>query len=283
MAALGAAPHRRDSRCRIRRRSSSSRASHGRSICVASRSRSRGARRLPNLVYSTHVYPWSRTGLVRLRPFEAEWTRAFGWLADTHPVFAGEWGGMAHGPRGGHLAWGRRLESYLRAREIGWAAWSWADWPHLVTDCRASDYGPTAFGALVKDGAQPRQCAALTSPSSASTSSPSRGDSPKRWLDRAPPAWMARAERLRADPLHHPEPRRRPEDERAHGDVEHGDDREHHPEEGLSAEQTAREGHRDRGHEVRDRGAGRAERGLPPQRLGGEREPQARVAGGRRA
>jgi hypothetical protein len=111
----------------------------------------RGGAAIPNLVYSTHVYPWSRTGLVRLRAHEAEWTRAFGWLAATHPVFAAEWGGT-HEARGRrHLAWGHRLEAYLRARQIGWAAWSWADWPPLVADCRMGDYRPTPFGAIVKD------------------------------------------------------------------------------------------------------------------------------------
>jgi endoglucanase len=105
----------------------------------------RGAPR-PNVVYSTHVYPWSRTGLVRTRSHEREWTRAFGTLAREHAVFAGEWGGV------GHLAWGRRLERYFRSRGIGWAAWGWADWPHLVLDCRTCDYTPTAFGAIVREG-----------------------------------------------------------------------------------------------------------------------------------
>ena len=75
-----------------------------------------------------------------------EWTRAFGHLAATAPVFAGEWGGGAR-----HLAWGRELLRYFDARSIGWAAWSWADWPTLVTDCRQCAYTPTPFGALIKD------------------------------------------------------------------------------------------------------------------------------------
>lgn len=105
---------------------------------------------LEHLVYSTHVYPWSRTGIVRVRPYEAEWTRAFGQLAETAAVFVGEWGGT-EGRRGAHLAWGRRLEAYMRERAIGWTAWSWADWPFLVTDCRACNYEPTAFGSLVRE------------------------------------------------------------------------------------------------------------------------------------
>jgi endoglucanase len=103
-----------------------------------------------HLVYSTHVYPWSRTGLVRLRPYEAEWTHAFGRLAETEAVFVGEWGGT-DARRGAHLTWGRRLEAYMRGRGIGWTAWSWADWPFLVADCRACNYEPTAFGAIVKE------------------------------------------------------------------------------------------------------------------------------------
>jgi hypothetical protein len=105
---------------------------------------------LRNLVYSTHVYPWCRTGLLRLRPYESEWTRAFGALAASEAVFVGEWGGT-EGRRGAHLTWGRRLEAYLRARGIGWTAWSWADWLFLVADCRRCHYEPTAFGAIVKE------------------------------------------------------------------------------------------------------------------------------------
>jgi endoglucanase len=118
--------------------------------------RDRAGAPLANVVYSTHVYPWSRTGLVRLRPHEREWERAFGHLAREQPVFVGEWGGV------GHLAWGRRLERYLRTRGLGWAAWGWADWPRLVANCRTGDYTTTAFGEIVREGLlkgsiQPRQ------------------------------------------------------------------------------------------------------------------------------
>ena len=33
----------------------------------------------------------------------------------------------------------------LEDRSIGWTAWSWADWPPLVADCRRCDYAPTIF------------------------------------------------------------------------------------------------------------------------------------------
>jgi aryl-phospho-beta-D-glucosidase BglC (GH1 family) len=86
---------------------------------------------IPNLVYSTHIY--------RNKGFA--WDTSFGFLTGTVPVFAGEWGGVAE-----DLDWGRRLVKYLREREMGWTAWSWADKPQLVTR-----YQTTPFGALVRN------------------------------------------------------------------------------------------------------------------------------------
>jgi hypothetical protein len=83
----------------------------------------------PNLVYSTHVY--SNKGL--------RWEECFGALARTHPVFAGEWGGPEN-----ELDWGRRLSNYFDALGIGWAVWSWTDWPNMMTR-----YQPTRFGEMV--------------------------------------------------------------------------------------------------------------------------------------
>ena len=84
-----------------------------------------------NLVYSTHVYP-NKGDL---------WDQNFGRLSATQPVFVAEWGG-----EDGDLAWGRRLAAYLETRGIGWAAWSWSDWPRLTRDRNE----PTPFGAIVK-------------------------------------------------------------------------------------------------------------------------------------
>lgn len=100
---------------------------------------------LPDLVYSTHVYPWSRTHPFRFAGGPQDWTRAFGHLAGEVPLFAGEWGGTDE-----HLVWGAQLLHYFERANIGWTAWSWADWPHLVRGCRHRDYTPTAFGALVR-------------------------------------------------------------------------------------------------------------------------------------
>ncbi|MCU1338882.1 MAG: glycoside hydrolase, family 5 [Bryobacterales bacterium] len=88
---------------------------------------------ISNIVYSTHVYPDKRI----------PWNEAFGYLADIAPVFVGEWGGG-----GEDLAWGNDLIAYLEARQIGWTAWSWSDYPRLIEP--ASEYATTRFGEVVK-------------------------------------------------------------------------------------------------------------------------------------
>jgi aryl-phospho-beta-D-glucosidase BglC (GH1 family) len=90
----------------------------------------------PNILYSTHIYP--------NRPPET-WWKALG-RATGIPVFAGEWGG-----RDCDLGFGRRLAEALREKGIGWTAWSWSDWPHLIRHPRASGFHPTPFGELVRD------------------------------------------------------------------------------------------------------------------------------------
>ena len=70
-----------------------------------------------NLVYTTHVY----------RNKGDQWDRTFGNLAARYPVFAAEWGGEDV-----DVVWGKRLADYFEAREMGWTAWSWSDWPRLV-------------------------------------------------------------------------------------------------------------------------------------------------------
>jgi hypothetical protein len=82
-----------------------------------------------NVVYSTHVYKDKRP----------DWETAFGHFAETEPVFVGELGGEEK-----DLAWGKELVEWLDEREIGWAAWSWRDWPHLQREGQL-----TAFGKLV--------------------------------------------------------------------------------------------------------------------------------------
>ena len=82
-----------------------------------------------DLVYSTHVY----------RNKGSQWAEAFGNLAATMPVFAGEWGGREEDHE-----WGRSLVRYFDALGIGWTAWSWSNEPYLVTR-----FTPTGFGDIV--------------------------------------------------------------------------------------------------------------------------------------
>jgi len=89
---------------------------------------------LPNVIYSTHVYP--NKGL--------DWDRCFGDLAREVPVFAGEFGGWDE-----DLDWGTKLMDYFDERTMGWTAWSWRDKPHLQQSGVA-----TRFGSLVKERLQ---------------------------------------------------------------------------------------------------------------------------------
>jgi hypothetical protein len=105
-----------------------------------------------DLVYGTHVYPWcghparAAWGRSLFAPHSSiSWREAFGQLSRVAPVFVAEWGGGST-----HLRWGETLVRYLRRLGIGWAAWSWSDYPRLVLDAQAQDYAPTVFGSLVR-------------------------------------------------------------------------------------------------------------------------------------
>jgi hypothetical protein len=89
----------------------------------------------PNIVYSTHIY--------HDRP-EDTWGKAFGHAAEV-PVFVGEWGGTKD-----NLDFGARLAWLLRGEGLGWAAWSWVDYPQLIQPPRAPAFRPTLFGELVR-------------------------------------------------------------------------------------------------------------------------------------
>lgn len=87
----------------------------------------------PNIVYSTHIYSNRR---------KKDWEKALGRYRDI-PVFVGEWGGTDQ-----DLDFGTDLAAIMRERDLGWAAWSWSDFPRLVSN---PNYAPTSFGTLVRD------------------------------------------------------------------------------------------------------------------------------------
>ena len=86
----------------------------------------------PNIVYSTHIYSNRR---------KRDWKKALGRYRDI-PIFVGEWGGTDE-----DLDFGTELVSVMSDRGLGWAAWSWSDFPRLVSD---PDFTPTSFGSLVR-------------------------------------------------------------------------------------------------------------------------------------
>jgi endoglucanase len=90
----------------------------------------------PNIVYSTHVYANRSRKL---------WPRALGRHREV-PVFVGEWGGAEQ-----DLEFGVDFARELQRRGLGWTAWSWSDFPRLVTQTRGPAFEPTPFGALVRD------------------------------------------------------------------------------------------------------------------------------------
>jgi endoglucanase len=105
----------------------------------------------PNIVYSTHVYPWSGTP-AGIRPLFSStshralsWKDAFGSLSRRAPVFVAEWGGGSP-----HVGFGEALARYARRLGLGWTAWSWSDRPRLVADAQRQQYEPTDFGLVVR-------------------------------------------------------------------------------------------------------------------------------------
>jgi endoglucanase len=90
----------------------------------------------PNIVYSTHVYA-NRS--------RRHWPKALGRHREV-PIFVGEWGGGEK-----DLQFGADFSGELRSLEVGWTAWSWSDYPHLVVQPRSPLFDPTPFGVLVRN------------------------------------------------------------------------------------------------------------------------------------
>jgi hypothetical protein len=90
----------------------------------------------PDIVYSAHIYS-NRHRFV--------WRRAIG-RSRKVPIFVGEWGGTED-----DLTFGKTLAAKMRALGLGWTAWSWSDFPHLVSSAQTGDHTPSLFGALVRN------------------------------------------------------------------------------------------------------------------------------------
>jgi aryl-phospho-beta-D-glucosidase BglC (GH1 family) len=90
-----------------------------------------------NVVYAAHVYPYPG------RRLREDWERGFAHLARRQPVVVTELGPL-HPPD--DLDKVAELIDFLDELDLGWAAWSWRDWPQLVE----ADGQPTPFGELVR-------------------------------------------------------------------------------------------------------------------------------------
>jgi len=100
--------------------------------------------------YVSHPYPMKAQ-----QPWEENWEKDFGYVADTYPLMAAELGFMAAELPGAHIPvisdeeYGRRILTYFEKKGISWTAWCFdPDWPpQLISDW---DYTPTTQGAFFR-------------------------------------------------------------------------------------------------------------------------------------
>lgn len=100
--------------------------------------------------YVSHPYP-QKTSL----PFEKNWEKDFGFIADTYPLFATEFGFMSADDPGAHIPvigdedYGKAIIHYFKRKGISWTAWCFdADWPpQLISDWQ---YTPTRQGGFFR-------------------------------------------------------------------------------------------------------------------------------------
>jgi endoglucanase len=104
----------------------------------------------PGIGYVSHPYPMKAQ-----QPWEQNWEKDFGYVADTYPVFATEIGFMAATDPGAHVPvkateeYGRRITAYFDKKGISWTAWCFdPDWPpQLISDW---NFTPTREGAFFR-------------------------------------------------------------------------------------------------------------------------------------
>lgn len=100
-----------------------------------------------NIAYVSHPYPM-KVGA----PYEANWDRDFGFVADKYPVFATEIGYQLATDKGAHIpviddgSYGKRITDYFGKKKISWVAWVFdPDWsPQMIEDYKT--YKPTMQG-----------------------------------------------------------------------------------------------------------------------------------------
>lgn len=105
----------------------------------------------PNVAYVTHPYPQKRN-----TPWEAQWEKDWGFMADKYPVIATELGFVKADERGAHVpvigdeTYGEAIVGYFEKKGISWTAWvfdpNWA--PPMFEDW---NFTPTRQGRFFRD------------------------------------------------------------------------------------------------------------------------------------
>lgn len=104
----------------------------------------------PNVAYVSHPYPQKRD-----QPWEPQWEKDWGYVADTYPIFVTEFGFMSEDGPGAHIpvigdeVYGEAIVGYMDRKGISWTAWVfdpvWS--PQLFLTW---DFTPTAQGEFFR-------------------------------------------------------------------------------------------------------------------------------------
>lgn len=103
-----------------------------------------------NVAYCTHPYPQKRE-----KPWEPKWEEDWGYVADTYPIIATEFGFMDANDPGAHIpcisdeSYGEAIIGYFNKKNISYTVWCFdPDWPpSLIKDW---NFTPTVQGAFFR-------------------------------------------------------------------------------------------------------------------------------------
>jgi endoglucanase len=104
-----------------------------------------------NVAYSSHPYPQKRE-----KPWEPQWEKDWGHVADKYPIIATEFGFMGADERGAHIpcisdeSYGEAIMNYFEKKGISYTLWCFdPDWPPtLITDW---NFTPSRQGKFFKE------------------------------------------------------------------------------------------------------------------------------------
>jgi len=103
-----------------------------------------------NIAYCTHPYPQKRE-----KPWELQWEKDWGFVTDTYPIIATEFGFMDANDRGAHIpcisdeSYGEAIINFFNKKNISYTVWCFdPDWPpYLIKDW---DFTPTIQGEFFR-------------------------------------------------------------------------------------------------------------------------------------